>query len=296
MDPFLRPCGQDLADEDREPLGLEYSLWRRSANAMNLLELENGVRPWVASAWTRSTYPDEYHASLSVHPEPVDHRRLRRAGPPHRTIAGRTLEPPTRLVTFAAGSADRLRGVDHFLKLAERLLAARSDVVCALAGDPMVVRGLDIRDYGQSTLERLLATSPIAHHDRLWCLGRLDPETRRALLHRTNLYVAPGRLAEPTRILGEALAAGCVALAWDLEPLREWITPNVNGLLVPAYDLTALFDLAQAVLDHPADYAHLAQTAAESIVTQRDPGTFVDSLIEPIWAQAPTNPRSRTAV
>ncbi len=43
----------------------------------------------------------------------------------------------------------------------------------------------------------------------------------------------------------EALACGCFPIAGDIESLREWITPGVNGLLVPPDDPDAL---AEAIL------------------------------------------------
>jgi glycosyltransferase involved in cell wall biosynthesis len=281
VDPYLHPSENDLADDDAQTLGIDYALWRRSANAMSLLDLENGVIPWAASAWTRDTYPPEYRASIAVHPESVDHRRFRRAGPRPRNIASRALDPATRLVAFAARSADRLRGVDHFVALAERLIATRPDVVCALVGEPVVTRSLDVRDHGISTLDRLLASSPLQNEDRLWRLGRVDSATLRDLLQRADLYVAPGRHAEPTRVLGQAMAAGCVVLGWDIAPMREWIVPGFNGLLAPERDLDALTAAALAVLDDPAAHDPIARAAATWIAIEREPAAGLEALIRP---------------
>ena len=38
----------------------------------------------------------------------------------------------------------------------------------------------------------------------------------------------------------EAMACGCFPIAGDIESLREWITPGVNGLLVDPGDPKAL--------------------------------------------------------
>lgn len=40
----------------------------------------------------------------------------------------------------------------------------------------------------------------------------------------------------------EAMACGCFPIAGDIETLREWITPGINGLLVPPGDAQALAD------------------------------------------------------
>src|SRR5262249_10927248 len=77
----------------------EYFHWRRSANAMDMLDLENGIVPWTATAWQRSLYPREYHDDFLVLFDGVEPRRPR-AGERRRAVGGRVLEPETRLVTF----------------------------------------------------------------------------------------------------------------------------------------------------------------------------------------------------
>jgi len=43
----------------------------------------------------------------------------------------------------------------------------------------------------------------------------------------------------------EAMACGCFPIAGDIESLREWITPGLNGLLVDPQDVEGL---AEAIL------------------------------------------------
>ncbi|GAB4528738.1 MAG: hypothetical protein Fur0018_15000 [Anaerolineales bacterium] len=50
----------------------------------------------------------------------------------------------------------------------------------------------------------------------------------------------------------EALACGCFPIAGDIESLREWITPGVNGLLVPPDDPDALAEAILRALDDAA--------------------------------------------
>jgi len=49
----------------------------------------------------------------------------------------------------------------------------------------------------------------------------------------------------------EALASGCFPIAGDLESIREWITPGVNGLLVDPGDPQALAEAILRALDQP---------------------------------------------
>jgi hypothetical protein len=57
FDYFYHPQRHDLAAEADRPANPHYLAWRRTANAMDLLELENGVHPWVPTAWQRDLFP-----------------------------------------------------------------------------------------------------------------------------------------------------------------------------------------------------------------------------------------------
>ncbi len=126
FDYFYHAHAHDLAEEIGPETPIAYRHWRRSANAMDLLDLENGVLPWTPTNWQRDLYPPEYRGDFLVLHDGVDVERFRRkpaAGwSMPRTIAGRTLTPEARVVTFVARSLDRLRGFDRFLALADRLL------------------------------------------------------------------------------------------------------------------------------------------------------------------------------
>jgi glycosyltransferase involved in cell wall biosynthesis len=47
------------------------------------------------------------------------------------------------------------------------------------------------------------------------------------------------------------LASGCFPIAGDLESIREWITPGMNGMLVDAGDPQALAQAILQALDQP---------------------------------------------
>lgn len=48
----------------------------------------------------------------------------------------------------------------------------------------------------------------------------------------------------------EAMACGCFPIVGDIESLREWITPGVNGLLIPPQSVSALADAILAALEN----------------------------------------------
>jgi glycosyltransferase involved in cell wall biosynthesis len=56
----------------------------------------------------------------------------------------------------------------------------------------------------------------------------------------------------------EAMACGCFPVVGDIESLREWITPGVNGLLTAPDDSHALAEAILQALEQPALRQHAA--------------------------------------
>lgn len=262
FDQYLHPRTNDLADEDAPTLPPDYEHWRRSANAMDLLDLENGVVPWTSTDWQRGLYPREYRDDFVVLNEGVDARRFSpRRGRP-KAIAGLTIPADARIVTFVSRVPDRLRGFDRFLALADRLTRERPDVICLVVGGGAVGRMIDLRHYGQDYASSLLGQAPLHDPSRLWMLGQVPPDTVADLLAASDLHIYASRPHPVSRSLPEAMAAGAVVLGWDSEPLREFLEPGRTGLLAPTDDPEAAVRLALAVLDDPAAHRPLGDAAA----------------------------------
>ncbi|MDR3633733.1 MAG: glycosyltransferase [Isosphaeraceae bacterium] len=255
----------DLADEARAETPPTYFHWRRSACAIELLDLENCDLAWTPTAWQRDLFPAEYRDDFHVLHDGVDTRLFapRRPGP--RTIQGRTIPEGTRVVTFVGRTLERLRGFDRFWSLANHLLRARSDVICVAVGDPTVRRGLDIDFHQRDYPAHLRALEPPYDPERLWLLGSVPRGVVAEVLAASDLHVAPGRRYPVARSLLEAMASGCVVLAPDSEPFREVITDGQNGLLLDPSDAGAWVALAQRVLDDPAAFRPVGVAATELV-------------------------------
>jgi glycosyltransferase involved in cell wall biosynthesis len=262
FDYFYHTHSNDLAGEAGAHTPPQYFHWRRAAGAMDLLDLENGVTPWTLTDWQRDLFPLEYRDDFEVLFDGVCDRRFyrKRAGP--RIVRGRTIPPETRLVTFVSRHLDRTRGFDRFIDLANRLLRSRSDVVCAVVGSSPVQRMLDVEFYNKDYAAHVLGQVPPHDPERLWLLGPATPDAVAELLAMSDVYVYPSRPYIVSRSLVEAMSAGCVVLAADEEPVREFITHEETGLLIPSDDRDAWEQAARVVLDAPASFRPLGERAA----------------------------------
>ncbi|MFO0888860.1 MAG: glycosyltransferase [Isosphaeraceae bacterium] len=289
FDYYVHPRQNDLAEDDAAQAPPAYAYWRRSASVADLLDLEQCDLAWTLSDWQRRLYPAEYRDDLWVQHDGIDvgagpaGERARRG---RREIRGRVLPEGTRLVSFVARSLDRLRGFDRFWHLANALLRGRPDVVCAIVGDPIVQRGLDVHFHQRDYVAHLMAAHPPVDPERLWFLGRVAPGVVSQVLAASDLHVAPGRPYPVARSLLEAMGSGCVVLASDTAPHREVVYHGETGLLCDAGNPEELFHAAQSVLDDPGGTHPLGRAAAELVKARYDREVCLPRIAERFSAMA----------
>lgn len=264
FDYYLHPHAHDLAEETGSEWPAEYFYWRRAANAVDLLDLENGVKPWTSTGWQRDLFPKEYQQDFLVLFDGVDARRFEspEKEPGKRIILGKEVPPETRVVTFVARNLEQLRGFDRFMELANRLMRTVSSVLCIVIGGSQVQRGLDVKFYNRDFRDHVLSQKPPHDPERIWFLGSVTPQTVVEVLKASDLHVYPSRPYVVSRSLVEAMAAGCVILAADTAPVREFISPGQTGLLVTPDDPDAWEGQTRKILEYPRDYQTLRRAAA----------------------------------
>jgi glycosyltransferase involved in cell wall biosynthesis len=270
FDYYYHARKNDLADEAGPGTPSAYSQWRRAANAIDLIELENGVVPWTPTAWQRDLYPREYRDDFMVLHDGVDARRFAPRPERPRSIAGRSIPDGTKILTFVARSLDRLRGFDRFLKLANALIRERADVVAVAVGDPVVGRSLDIEFHGRNYAEHALSVDPPVDPSRFWTLGTVAPDVVAGVLAASDLHVYPSRSYPLSRSVLQAMATGRVVLASDDAPVREAIRPGVDGLLADPRDPDDWVRFARRVLGDPAGHASLGESARRRVLERFD--------------------------
>ncbi len=86
---------------------------------------------------------------------------------------------------------------------------------------------------------------------RVMLLPDLPQRQLWALFRKSEISVSVSEHDGTPNSLLEAMTAGCLPVVGDLESLREWITPGVNGLLVPPDDEQLLADAIILGLEHP---------------------------------------------
>jgi glycosyltransferase involved in cell wall biosynthesis len=127
---------------------------------------------------------------------------------------------------------------DTFFQSIPKVLARRPEAcfLCAsMAGEPQALKWRE--QLGIQTSVVLLPALP--HHEMA------DKFRSAAVL------VSPSTHDGTPNTLLEGMACGCFPVAGDLESIREWITPGVNGLLVDPSDPDSIAEAILSALDQP---------------------------------------------
>ncbi|MBN2677119.1 MAG: glycosyltransferase family 4 protein [Anaerolineaceae bacterium] len=148
------------------------------------------------------------------------------------------IPPNRRLIVNPRGLRPGSLRTDVFFGAAGIVAARHPDVcfVCpAMAGQPNAIQMVK-----SNKLEHNVILLPILDQMDLWWLYT-----------RAEAVVSPGVHDGIPNSLLEALACGCYPVAGDIESIREWITPGINGLLYPPSDTNALAESLLLILDNP---------------------------------------------
>lgn len=112
---------------------------------------------------------------------------------------------------------------DSFFKAIPLVLAKHPNAkfICAsMAGEPQAVQWIRELEIGHAV--ELLSALP--HHEMA------------QIFRRAQIVASPSIHDGTPNTLLEGMACGCFPIAGDLESIREWITPNENGLLFDSKD------------------------------------------------------------
>jgi glycosyltransferase involved in cell wall biosynthesis len=119
---------------------------------------------------------------------------------------------------------------------------------------------------GQPEAEQMIKSRSLESNVQL--LPSLPQRDLWWLFSRADVVISPGEHDGVPNSLLEAIASGCYPIAGDIESLREWITPGVNGLLYPPADPFTLAESLLLFLDNP-DRRYEAARQNLSLIRER---------------------------
>jgi glycosyltransferase involved in cell wall biosynthesis len=262
---FYRTQNSDM-DFRKEfpPQPLDY-LRARARNAMVLLDLDNCDAGYCPTEYQRSLFPKEFQPKLHTIFDGVDTAIWTPMPNLPREVNGYKVPDGMRVITFATRGMESMRGFDIFMRAAKKICDRRQDVIFLIAGQDRICYGGDERFTGGKSFKDWVMSKDSYDQSRFVFLGLIPPTELAKLFNITDVHIY---LTVPFVLswsLLNALACGSTILASDTPPVREMITNGVNGVLFDFFNVDALAELANQLLDRREEYRVLGKQGAAII-------------------------------
>ncbi|WP_419253266.1 glycosyltransferase [Caulobacter sp. ErkDOM-YI] len=270
---FYRSRGGDVNFDPEFETSTPTSDFRVHAKNMGLaLAYSEADMIVCPTPFQASLLPRGLQDRIRVIHEGVDLGRARRVpGASLKLSNGRVLDGSKPVITFINRHFERLRGFHTFMRALPSFLERCPDAEVLLIGtDSTKVYGGSLPN-GQTWKGKMLAeVGERLDMDRVHFTGALDHADMVKALSISTAHVYYTYPFVLSWSLVEAMACECLIVGSDTAPLRDAITPGVNGLLRDFFDVEGLSDTLVDVCRNPATYAPLRTTARETAMERFD--------------------------
>lgn len=271
MEYYYHTHGADVGFDPEFPRRFQDGFRLHCANAVQLLALESCDEYITSTQWQRSRYPTPYQARMHVIHEGVDTETL--APKPEASLTlpnGQTLHRGEPIVTYAARDLEPVRGIHTFLRALPTLFERRPDAIVLIAGRHGVSYGRPLPEgetYQGKYWAEIRDCVPV---DRVHFLGWLERDQLDALYQISAVHAYLTYPFVLSWSFVEALSCGCLIVGSDTEPVRELLSHEDNGLLVPFHDPKAWGETLALALDRQDELVALRERARRTAVERFD--------------------------
>jgi glycosyltransferase involved in cell wall biosynthesis len=185
-----------------------------------------------------------------------------------RRVGDLTIPADVRIVTYVSRGLESMRGFDIFMRMAKRLCARRKNVIFVVVGSDQIFYGGDPRFTEGKTFKDWVLSQDDYDLSRFKFLGTVPPSILAQLFSITDVHVY---LTVPFVLswsLLDALACGATVLGSNTGPVREVIEHGKNGLLTNFFDIEAMTENVDCILQAPEQFRHLG-AAGRALILER---------------------------
>jgi glycosyltransferase involved in cell wall biosynthesis len=268
---FYNTRGADVGFDPMFPMGLDDLFRVPLLNAIPLLALESCDLHLSPTQWQRSRYPDTYRERIQCLHEGVETDKIMPDPAASFTLPnGKVLRAGDEILTYVSRGFEPYRGFHVFMQALPQILAARPNCQVLMVGGDKNHYGPAPKDYATWKEKYLAELESPLDPERVHFTGPLGFESYLKVLQvsRAHVYLTYPFVLSWSML--EAMAAGCLVIGSDTEPVREVIAPGVNGLLVPFFDVDALVATINEALANPEEFLPLREAAVMTIKKRYD--------------------------
>lgn len=268
---FYNTRGADVGFDPMTPLKLDDVFRVPMLNAPLLLSLQACDVRLSPTDWQRSLFPPAYRDTMRSLHEGVYTDVVKPDPQATFTLAnGTVLRAGDEVLTYACRGFEPYRGVHVFMQALPRILEERPNCQVLIVGTDKVFYGPAAKDHPGWLAKCMAELQQPLDSGRVHFTGHIPyPDyLRMQQVSRAHVYMTYPFVLSWSML--EAMAAGCLVVASDTQPVREMIADEVNGLLFPFFDQDALVRQVTRALASPQDMVPLREAAVTTIKLRYD--------------------------
>jgi glycosyltransferase involved in cell wall biosynthesis len=255
--------GMDVGfDPEIYPPRMDDACRIQGKNINNLMHFEHADAALSPTQWQASTFPDGFRQRITVAHDGIDTQHLVPKADAYAMI-NKTLkiQAGDEVITFVNRNLEPYRGYHVFMRALPAILRARPKARVVIVGADGVSYGAapaNAKNWRQVFLDEVRDQLDLSRVHFVGTLGYKDFVT---LLQISMVHVYLTYPFVLSWSLLEAMSIGCAIVASDTAPVREAITHDVTGRLVPFFDAAGFAREVLRLVELPTERQRLGAAA-----------------------------------
>lgn len=264
---FYRFPPMDRTPYDKPVEPLDASARTRARNLPFMMDFDAAEVGLVPTTFQAEQFPSWMRDRLVVMHDGID-TDMHCPGPGDAARARYAIPAGAELVTSLARGMEPHRGFPEIMRAVARLQKRRPNLYAVIVGEDRVAYGAKL-PQGESWKQRVVAELDL-DLDRIRFPGRVSRPEMIELLRASDahLYLTVPFVLSWSML--EAMSIGCVLVASDVAPVREFAVDGRTSLLVPPDDPDALVARIEFALDSARALGPLRAAARQRIIEELD--------------------------
>lgn len=262
---FYHAIGSDADFDPSDPINADDQARIRIKNSPILIDLYTCDRGLSPTQWQKRQFPPEYQKKITVLHDGVDTNYFQPNSETKLVIPSLNLDLSSKseIVTYVARGMEPYRGFPQLIETIHILQKRRPNTHFVIVAQNRVAYGKQLPE-GQNYRDLMLAKFPL-DLNRVTFTGLLPYNEYLKVLQVSSAHIYLTRPFVLSWSMLEAMSTGCVVVASDTEPVKELITDNYNGLLVPFFEPDKIADKIEYVLDNQDYMTKIRENARHTI-------------------------------
>lgn len=230
-------------------------------------DFEQSDACYTPTVFQRDQFPAKWHSHITVQHEGVDSALYRPVDDQTFEIDGVSFDQSMEVITYAARGMEHSRGFPQFMQAIAKLQKRRPHVHVLIAAADRICYDAQKSPKGlRSWAEESVDYDPTRTH----FVGLLPEKQFARMLQVSSVHAYLSIPFVLSWSCLNAMSTGICVLASDTAPVREVIKDGVNGYLVDMYDIDAIADRMDMLLDSKQKRLDAGIQARKTILEKYD--------------------------